>query len=397
MVLRRVKMSRIEFEQISDDVIEVIIPPQTPLEMVQQLTKGFTARGLVEDLQKSTLSVRYFYRPENKVNDLADKLIKSLQGIAKADELPYWHPKAQAANQKRVREQRVAERQAKVGVTPKGVAEKPTLPTLEPKSYTSSHPKMVDTDAANQKTADGTGKRYAYIKDPVKKDEDEIEKSGYGPKKGGQYSPVDNAKRKANNMDPVEGIGPNTNAKSYSSKPGQLSGKQSADLTARIQNKANKKQPVKVFTPEEIAAMAPRNPDGSLKKSWGQHLPFPSAEDEIMALAKNQPLQDGESAAANQLAALMAGKSMLGKNVPPAIKAMFAAPPAQPTDQQMFGHLVVTEEMVKAKEQEWQGAAFNWLAEAAKPITKQFNSEAEEIAYWDSIKVSDRDDGKSGY
>ena len=394
--LRRVKMSRIEFEQISDDIIEVVIPPETPLEMVQQLTKGFTARGLVEDLQKSTLSVRYFYRPENKVNDLADKLIKSLQGIAKTDELPYWHPKAQMANQKRVREQGVAERQAKVGVTPKSVAEKPALPTLSPKAV-SPHPQMIDNTPAAQRTADGTGKRYAYIRDPVKKDEDEdeIEKSGYGPKKGGQYNPVDNAKRKANNMDPVEGIGPNTNAKSYSSKPGQLSGKQSADLTARIQNKANKKQPVKVFTPEEIAAKY--NPDGTLKKSWAQHLPFPSAEEEIMKLAKNQPLQDGESTAANQLAALMAGKSMLGKNVPPAVKAMFAAPPAQPTDQQMFGHLVVTEEMVKAKEQEWQGAAFNWLAEAAKPITKQFASEAEELAYWDSIKVSDRDDGKSGY
>ena len=386
-VLRRVKMNRIEFEQISDDVIEVIIPPQTPLEMVQQLTKGFTARGLVEDLQKSTLSVRYFYRPENKVNDLADKLIKSLQGIAKADELPYWHPKAQAANQKRVREQRVAERQAKVGVTPKGVAEKPTLPTLEPKSYTSSHPKMVDTDAANQKTADGTGKRYAYIKDPVKKDEDEIEKSGYGPKKGGQYSPVDNAKRKANNMDPVEGIGPNTNAKSYSSKPGQLSGKQSADLTARIQNKANKKQPVKVYTPEEIAAMAPKyNPDGTLKKSWGQHLPFPNAEEEIMRLSRADRTQVGEDALANQLGNLMAGKAMLGN-----------APPAQPTDQQMFGHLVVTEEMQKANEKKWQGAAFDWLAEAAKPISQKFNSEEEELAYWKSIKVGDRDDGQAGY
>ena len=396
-------MSRIEFEQISDDIIEVVIPPETPLEMVQQLTKGFIARGLVEDLQKSTLSVRYFYRPEDKANDIADKLIKSLQGIAKTDELPYWHPKAQVANQKRVREQGVAERQAKVGVTPNSIANKPAptpaLPTLTPKSYTSPHPKMVDNDAAAKRTADGTGKRYAYIKDPVKKDEedDEVEKSGYGPKKGGQYSPADNARRKANNMDPVEGIGPNTNAKSYSSKPGQMSGKQSAALTARIQNKANKKQPVKVFTPEEIAAMAPRNPDGSLKKSWGQHLPFPNAEEEIMRLAKNHPLEDGETAAANQLAALMSGKSMLGKNTPPAIKAMFAAPPAQPTDQQMFGHLVVTEEMAKAKEEEWNKGAFGWLAEAAKPITKQFASEAEELAYWNSIKVSDRDDGKSGY
>lgn len=379
-------MSRIEFEQIDDDTIEVIIPPETPMAMVQQLTKSFIARGLVEDLQKSTLSVRYFYRPEDKVNDLADKLIKSLQSMSK-DELPYWHPKAQMANQKRVREMNVDERRAKLNPKPTAA------PSIEP-----SQAKMYDTGPAAMNTADGSGKRYAYIRDKVKKedeDEDDIEKSNYGPKKGGQYNPIDNAKRKANNMDPVEGIGPNVNAKSYSSKPGQLSGKQSAALTARIQNKANKKQPVKVFTPEEIAAKY--NPDGTLKKSWGQHLPFPSAEEEIMKLAKNQPLEDGESTAANQLAALMAGKSMLGKNVPPAIKAMFAAPPAQPTNDQMFGHLVVTEEMEKANQEKWNQGAFGWLAEAAKPITKKFNSEAEELAYWDSIKVNDKDDGKSGY
>ena len=141
---------------------------------------------------------------------------------------------------------------------------------------------------------------------------------------------------------------------------------------------------------EEIKARA------NMKKSWGQHLPFPSAEEEIMKLAKVAPV-DGETAAANQLASLMAGKQMLGEQVHPAIRAQFAAPPAQPTDEQLFGHLVVTEEMEKANEKQWQGAAFNWLAEAAKPISQKFSSEEEELAYWASIKVSDRDDGKPGY
>ena len=160
--------------------------------------------------------------------------------------------------------------------------------------------------------------------------------------------------------------------------------KAQADLNARLQAAANKKQPVKQFSPEEIEE---ENKKRGLKKhSWGQHLPFPSAEEEIMKLAKVDQTQDGEAALANQLANLMVGKAMLG-----------GRPPAQPTDQEMFGHLAVTEEMAKANDKKWQGAAFNWLAEAAKPISQKFASEEEEMAYWNSIKVSDRDDGKSGY
>lgn len=406
-------MSRIEFEQISEDLIEVVIPPETPMAMVQQLTKSFISRGLIEDLSKSTLSVRYFYRPADKVNDLADQLIKSLQGMAKEDELPYWHPKAQMANQKRVREMEIAERRAKIGMAPQApvsagpavtppvpaapAAPVPTVPNaLAPITPKSPAPPMFDNTPAAMRTADYTGKRYINISDPVGKgdeDDDDVEKSGYGPKGGGQYTPADNARRKSNNLDPV-GTGPNVNAKAYSTKPGQMSAKASADLTARIQAKANKKQPVKTFTPEEIAAHYGKQP---MKKSWGQHLPFPSAEEEIMRLAKNQPAQHGEEAAANQLAALMAGKSMLGDNVPAAIKARFAAPVAQPNDQQLFGHLEVTEEMAKAAEQKWNQGAFGWLAEAQKPIAQKFRSEEEELAYWNSIKVSDRDDGQSGY
>ena len=37
------------------------------------------------------------------------------------------------------------------------------------------------------------------------------------------------------------------------------------------------------------------------------------------------------------------------------------------------------------------------MVEAAKPISKRFASEEEEIAYWNNIKVADRDDGSSGY
>ncbi len=405
-------MSKIEFEQISDDVIEVVIPPETPMAMVEQLRKSFVSRGLVEDLGNSTLSVRYFYRPEDKANNLADKLIKSLQGLTKSDELPYWHPKAQMANQKRVREMEIAERRAKIGMSPQAPVSAapaitppvpaapaqpvPTAPnTLTPANYTKPFPKMVDSDLANQNTAGGSGKRYAYINDPVDKgddeDEDDVEKSGYGPKGGGQYSAVDNARRKSNNLDPV-GVGPNVNAKAYSTKPGQLSGKASAALTARLQNKANKKQPVKQFTPEEIAA---ENKKRGLAKAWGQHLPFPSAEEEIMKLAGVEH-QTGEQKAAQQMANLLAGKKMLG-DIPVGMRHMFADPKPQPTDQEMFGHLAVSEEMAKAAEREWSGTLNNFFAEATKPLSQRFRTEEEELAYWNSIKVSDKDDGKSGY
>lgn len=403
---------KIEFEQIGEDLIEVVIPPETPVSMVQQLTKSLTGRGLVEDTANSTLSVRYFYRPEDKLNDTADKLIKSLQRLAKDDELPYWHPKAQMANQKRVREMEIAERRAKIGMAPQApvsaapaitppvpaapAAPAPTAPnTLTPQTYTSPHPKMYDTDPTNQMTAAGTGKRYAYINDPVDKgddeDEDDVEKSNYGPKKAGLYNPADNARRKSNNLDPV-GVGPNVNAKAYSTKPGQMSGKAQANLTARIQAAANKKQPVRRFTPEEIEA---ENKKRGLKKAWGQHLPFPSAEEEIMKLA-GVVQKSGEEASAQQLANLLAGKKMLG-DIPMGMRHMFNDPKPQPTDQEMFGHLEVTEEMAKKAESEWSGTLNNFFAEATKPLSQRFKSEEEELAYWSSIKVADKDDDKSGY
>ena len=398
-------MSKISFEQIHEDVIEVLIPSNTPVAMVQQLVKSLTGRGLVEDVANSTLSQRFFVRPEtDPVNEAADKLIKSLESLAKdgGGDVPYWHPKAQMAHQKKMREQAIAERRAKNGIKqPTNVSPAPephVMPDAAPKqshAAAPTHPKMYDNTPQSMNTAGGTGKRYAYINDPVDKsdDEDDIEKSGYGPKGMSQYNVADNAKRKANNIGDNIGAGPNSNVKAYSTKPGQMSGKAQANLTARIQNAANKKQPVKQWSPEQIAA---ENAKRGLKKGWADHNPIPSAEEEIMRLAKGV-VEDGEHAAANQLANLLQGKQMLGQNVHPAVAAMMAPPPPQPTDEQMFGHLVVSEEMAKKAEQQWNGTLNNWLAEASKPISQRFASQAEEEAYWASIRVDDRDDGKSGY
>lgn len=396
-------MSKIELEQISENEVEVVLPPNTPMEMVTQLVKGLNARGLVEDLAKSTLSVRYFSRPVS--DDVADKLIKSLQRLTK-DELPYWHPKSQFENQKRVREMEIAERRAKNGikqpanlspapephVTPDAAPKiaAPAATTAQsaatPAAYTASHPRMFD-QGNSMNTAGGTGKRYAYINDPVQKEEDDVEKSGYGPKGGGQYTVADNIRRKAKNTGEQSGFGSNVNTKEYTSVKFQG--------TPQTDPKLKRPQPVKTWSPEQIAA---ENEKRGLKKSWGQHLPFPSAEEEIMKLAKaTAATQNGEDAAANQLASLMMGKQMLGKDVHPAIAAQFTPPPSQPTNQELFGHLVVTEEMAKNAENKWNNSFNNWMQEASKPISQRFASQAEEEAYWANIKVDDRDDGKSGY
>ena len=406
-------MSKIEFEQIGENEVEVVIPPETPMQMVQQLVKSFVARGLVEDLQKSTLSVRYFSRPQDKVNTVADELIKSLSRLAKDDELPYWHPKSQFANRKRVREMEIAERRAKQGIkqptnvspapephimpdpAPKMPATAGVQPVTTPAAPTA--PKMYDTTPTSMNTAGGTGRRYGTIGGPgvgvVKKEHPEgcqcdacleMEKSNYGPKGGGQYSAADNSRRKSNNLTDTVGAGPNSNVKAYSTKPGQLSAKAQAGVTARIQAAASKKQPVKQWSAEQIAQ---ENAKRGLKKGWGDHNPIPSAEEEIMRLAMNAPQVSGEDAAANQLAKMMQSKSLLNHNQPSRDEFLSAG--------EAMG-LGVSEEMAKNAEKSWNGAINNWLVEATKPISQRFASEEEELAYWAKIKVNDSG-GESGY
>lgn len=403
-------MSKIKFKQINANEISVTLDNNIPLDMVEQLTKSLEAKGMVEDKVASSVTHRFFYKPESKANDVADELIKSLQSMFKGiDPNDKSNPYSRASQIANKEKNRINDRRAQSGSAPlteaqiaaNKVPKAPVAPTTPATPNTTSQsgprtltggPNKLYSEYSSQATAYGT--KTNKSEDEEENEDNEIEKSGYGPKGAGQYSAVNNARRKANNTgDAVDGVGPNVNAKAYSTKPGQMSGKAQADLSARIQAAANKKQPVKQWTPEQIEA---ENKKRGLKKSWDQHLPFPSAEEEIMKLAGVEQIS-GETAAANQLMNLMQGKSMLGKNTPPAIKAMFAAPPAQPTDEQMFGHLVVTEEMAKAKEEEWKKGAFGWLAEAAKPIAQKFASEEEELAYWDSIKIADRDDGKSGY
>ena len=143
----------------------------------------------------------------------------------------------------------------------------------------------------------------------------------------------------------------------------------------------------KRYTPEQQAAV---NEARKLKKNaegqpWTSHAGVPNADKELAKIQATNPVNKTEDLMANQLANVMAGRAMLG------IK-----PPPQPTDEQMFGRLVPSEEEVQKAENTWNNR-MNWLEEAVKPIAARFSSEQEELDYWNSIKVADRDDGKPGY
>ncbi len=83
---------------------------------------------------------------------------------------------------------------------------------------------------------------------------EETEKSDYGKAKDGssQYVVADNVKRKLGNTGDRLDLGPNSNVKAYSSKPGQPSAKQAVGLESKKYQKINRKQPVKIYSPDEI-------------------------------------------------------------------------------------------------------------------------------------------------
>ena len=141
----------------------------------------------------------------------------------------------------------------------------------------------------------------------------------------------------------------------------------------------------KSYTPAQLAAIQEAR---NLKKNaegqpWVTHSSVPNADQELAKVQAANPVNKAEDIMANQLANVMAGKAMLG------IK-----PPPQPTDEQLFGHLVPSEEDIQKAEHAWSNR-MNWLEEAVKPISSRFSSPEEEQAYWDSLKV--RDDGKGDY
>jgi hypothetical protein len=130
-----------------------------------------------------------------------------------------------------------------------------------------------------------------------------------------------------------------------------------------------------------------------IKKSieWAKHNNLPNADDEVTKLQKDNPTQTAEDIMATQLANMMTGRNMLGMEPP---KPLHGEEFIRAGEAMGLG---VSQEQVAKAEQQWGGAINNWLVEASKPISARFSSPEEEQAYWDSIKVADRDDGKAGY
>lgn len=82
-----------------------------------------------------------------------------------------------------------------------------------------------------------------------------IEKSNYGPKGADLYDAKDNAKRKEKSSgEQIDSLGPNKRPKQYTSAKAGTAQAQAA-AQAKSDAEKNKKQPVKIGTPEEVAAM----------------------------------------------------------------------------------------------------------------------------------------------
>ena len=91
----------------------------------------------------------------------------------------------------------------------------------------------------------------------LSKTSDELSKSNYGPKKGGQYTPADNARRKMNNVGELDSAGTagNVKQKQYTSAA-QGTASTQATREANAAQAKSKKNPVKQYTKEELEAFA---------------------------------------------------------------------------------------------------------------------------------------------
>lgn len=339
----------IEITTYEDESIDLAFGTSVPKEYEEQVVKSFEINGFEEAVTKSNSTKTVFKQKR--------------WTLEKTDDLPYWHPKAQMLNAKRVRE---AQRTAIV---------KPTAPV--------SVPTKIDPSSLG----DGSGRKYADIKDrPLKKDEldDKIkskikgamdqrnfgeaeatrhvidrdrgaaapkpekqllqsesvkfdpngqwslDKSNYGPKGAGAYDAHVNQERKKNNVDNIDGLGVMGRVKDYGhSDPRRADAEQ-----AKIRS-LNRKQPVKVFTDEE-------------KKAYQAQLEAKPAK--VLAQSENATLV----------------KSQFENMVKSDSQNYF-----QPSNEELFGQFVVSEEAAKAADQQWNGTFNSFFGANKQPVEKQ--------------------------
>lgn len=83
------------------------------------------------------------------------------------------------------------------------------------------------------------------------------------------YKKSDNVRRKMNNTgEELSDIGPNRKAKSWSTKPGQLSAKNQAEELAVEQSHKNRSMPVRKLDPSKVESQALLNPKPKRKPKY---------------------------------------------------------------------------------------------------------------------------------
>lgn len=265
--------NKIRFKVLDDTTLRVDISSDTPIEIVDTLVKSLTARGMVEDASRSTVSSRYFFREQDRLVKMADAIIESLTSLSKASFL----------SGKRVI---VDTRTSELDVPNK-------IPIDEPW------------------TARGSGIRYAYIRDLPKRDP---------PKKKKWWEKLN------------------------------------------------------IFKEEEA-----QKKDNSKDSSAEQKSKEVSAKEEEDKLAK-------------KLAETISANSMMPRYLNPSTDELIKSAIAMGigTDSRQLD--------AQGSLQGSSSYASSWIEEATKPIGQRFSSEEEELAYWNSIKVSDSvDDDSTGY
>lgn len=281
-----------------DESIDLNFGSGVPAQAEELVVRSFIEKDYVEIAEKSCEKEVYSEQTWELKKDSADGL-------------PYWHPRAQAEHRAKLRAMDRAARMNKL--TPR--------PKIDPKSI-----------------GDGTGRKYIEIPNipntatTAKKSEDKevikfdgngqwsLGKSNYGPKRMRLYNEADNAKRKQNNADSIEDLGSMGRVKVYGAADPRRAQREASRL-----RRLNRKQPVKVYTQEEIEAFKEKR---AVNKSldWSK-----------------------EEAAMN---------SGVRLNL-------------QATDEQLFGAGVVTQEQADTAQLDWNNKFNSFFNEVTKPVERQ--------------------------
>jgi hypothetical protein len=228
-----------------------------------------------------------------------------------------------------------------------------------------------------------------------------IEKSNYGPKGMGQYSAVDNIKRKASRTgEELEHVGQNKGVRQYTTSGSSVQAAHEAKETkSRKANPAPVKT-MKDFSDDELTEIT--NAGNKVNKAeegtpikpctnCGKKLTTSNAK-----FVGEQPLPEG----------MHPGKKMNLYNCPDCdstvahlikksiqdtldinslAKSIIEGVPRQPSNEELFGNLVVSKEELAAKEAKWKNGFHN-ANELYKPIDHLNKSKKDIDASWGSGK-----------